>query len=233
MTRDEIIQKVKNKISDLEVEYHEIRKKLKYEQRKLFYLTDPTYFYPDRYYAKRIGRMRTWQKRIGKAFAEEYQIESMVDFGCGIGSFLEGALEGGAKKVRGFELVYDHAIKFAPEHMKKYLKYGNLGEPLDCGKWDCVISIEVAEHLLEEEADTYVDNIVNASNRLIILAASWGTDRFHFNPKQRDYWIGKFAVRGCNYSNKQNKELYELWDRVGGARYISQWDHLMIFTVDR
>lgn len=231
MDRQKLIQDIKDDIDKLEPEFYNIRNKLKHQRRKLLYLTDPNLFYSERYYSKRTRKLRSWQRKIGKALSNEFKITSMVDFGCGIGSFIEGALEGFANKVLGFELVYTHSIKHTPKHIKKYIKHANLGEPINCGKWDCVLSIEVAEHLLEEESDVFVENMINASSRLIILAASWGQNRYHFNPKKREYWIDKFVTRGCKYIDDENDKLYELWDRIGGARYISKWNHLIILSV--
>lgn len=251
MDRQKVIQETKDEIVKLKSEFYNFKNKhkqneddvelrvkfynKKYElrriRRKLQYLTDPQSFYPDKYYEKRIVKSRPWQKKIGKALSNEFKIMSMADFGCGIGSFVEGALEGVTIKALGLELIYNRSIKFTPKHIQEYIKYANLGEPINCGKWDCVLSIEVAEHLLEEEADIFVENIINASNRLIIISASWGDSKYHFNKKKREYWIKKFVDRGCKYIDKENEKLYELWDRAGGPAYVSYWKHLMMFNV--
>ena len=229
MSREAIIKGLEDDLVRYENDYQQSRVNLKITRRKLMYLKTPDEFYVEQFFSKRHAGMRKWEMKLGKALAERFKITSMVDFGCALGSYMEGALEGGCEKVLGFDLMYDSIMKWAPENMKPFIKHGNAGTPIECGKWDCVLSVEVAEHLIEEEADIFVDNLIKASSRLIIVTASNAGGRYHLNRQLREYWVGKFVMKGCKYSHKGSALLYRLWSKLGCPGYILR--HIMVFTI--
>lgn len=229
LTHLQLIKLYEDEMPRLEKNFKEARDRLKLARRKLIYLKKPIDFYPELFYSKRHVDMRIWEIKLGKALAECFKIQSMVDFGCGLGSYIEGALQGGCDKVLGIDLMYDTIMKYAPDNMKPFIKYGNAGEPVDCGKWDCVFSIETAEHLIEEEADTFVSNLINASSMLIVLSASLAGGRYHFNRQPKEYWIGKIVYKGPRYSHKKTNALRRLWAGLKCPSYIL--NNLMVFEI--
>ena len=216
-------------VKDLEIKFWNSRNNLKLLRRKFLYLNKPEDLYSDYNYWKRHGSMRNWEIKLGKSLAELYKIESIVDFGCGLGSYLEGTLLGGAKKVRGFDLLFNTTQEAIPEGIKQFISYGNAGLPIDCGKWDCAMSIEVAEHLVEEQADVFVDNLVRASSRLIVLTASNAGGKYHLNRQEKDYWVKKFINKGATYSPQDAENICVEWRKYGVPNYILR--NLMVFFV--
>ena len=215
-------------INEVEENIKLLSSRLRLEKKKLTYLKDPSRVYKDRFFEKRAGKMRKKQMRVGWHLTRDLKIKSMVDFGCGIGSYIEGAKRAGIDNVLGFELMSDFAIKYASDDIKDYIKQGNLYENIECGKWDCVLSIEVAEHIPKERANIFVDNLTNACNKMIILSASdtySGTG--HFNPQLKDYWISKIEIRGIKYSKDLTNKVCEIWRNAKGESYIIS--HLMVF----
>jgi len=180
------------------------------EVRKL-YAEDPLNIYSESYYARR-RKMREWEMGAGKALSQALKIKSMVDFGCALGSYLEGTLQANTKYVLGIDIGYDRFKEYVPPYMRRFMRAGNVGEPIDCGKWDCAFSIEVAEHLLPEEEDVFVDNVIKASSRLIVVTAAYSFSYLHINAGKRpDYWENKFIERGCELLPKHKKKLQEYW----------------------
>lgn len=58
------------------------------------------------------------------------------------------------------------------------------------------ISTEVAEHIEEEYADTFVDNLTNASDCILFSAAIPGQGgEHHVNEQWQSYWVKKFENR--------------------------------------
>lgn len=171
------------------------------------YREDPLNIYSKRYYCRRI-KMRDWEMRSGKILSDILNLESIIDFGCGLGSYLEGALEAKTKKILGIDIGADIARECIPERVREFIKKDHIGRKLDYGKWDCALSIEAAEHLLPEEEDVFVANMINASSRLIVLTAAYSFSYFHINAgKTREYWAKKFIDLGCKELMEEEKEL--------------------------
>lgn len=193
------------------------------------YFTAPEELYPDRFFEKRFKfRGRRW--RAGAALVKHFGLTSLVDFGCGTGSYLEGAMEAGLTRVLGIERL-EAAREYAPEGIRDYIRVGNVGQPFECGQWDCVLSVEVAEHLLPEEASYFVANTIRASTRLIVLTASDKYENTHFNPRPMEYWIGKYTLAGCRYLVDGTVELREAWRRAKALRHVRA--NLMVFEVPK
>jgi len=204
MNRAVLITKSREKIQSLEAE-------LCSERMRHTYLVDPTRLYSDVFFKKRTRLMRRRDQNLGKVFVEYFEVKSLVDFGCGLGPHLEGALLGGVKEVLGFEIGYEIAKKYISSVVKPFIKCEDVGERIECGTWDCSFSIEVAEHLLLEQADAFVDNLVRASKRLIIVSASRSSRGYHLNAQEREYWIDKFTEQGVIHDNGSLDELKVVW----------------------
>lgn len=197
--------------------------KNKLEQEIEMYKENPSQFYSDRFYSK-SRRCRPWQIAIGKMLAEKYDIQSAVDFGCGLGSYIDGIKQGGAKDVKGFEYMYDNAKKYIYPEVLPSVEYGDAMSKIDCGKFDCSMSIEVAEHILPEKTDTFIDNITNSSSRLIFFTAAYpgqgGTG--HINERKKEFWVDAISSRGFQLAEDGIKEIQlEISKLPFRSRYMS------------
>ena len=164
---------------------------------------------------KDILKAKRWQLPLGKKIAELYGFESVVDFGCASGYYLEGFHQGGAK-IRGFEYLLENSIDFMSDAIKPYVEQGNVMENIDCGKFDLSMSIEVAEHILPEKSDVFVTNLVNASNKYILLTAAppgqGGTG--HINEQPKEFWIDKIEAYGFKFSTEGVKKIQASFIKV-------------------
>jgi SAM-dependent methyltransferase len=73
-------------------------------------------------------------------------------------------------------------------------------DPLPGGPWDLIVCCEVAEHLEERFADTFIQNLTSFGDLVYITAAepnnggAWGLN--HVNEQPNSYWIDLFHKRG-------------------------------------
>lgn len=74
----------------------------------------------------------------------------------------------------------------------------DLGEHIGLNKrYDLAVSLEGAEHLSEEKSDTFVDNLIGASDHILFSAAVVGQGGdFHVNEQPLSYWKEKFHKKG-------------------------------------
>jgi len=120
---------------------------------------------------------------------------SVVDIGCGLGTFLYCFKQEGVKEVLGIDgpwadksMLYKHLSQ--DEFLEKDLeKEFHLDK-----EFDLVVSLEVAEHISAESADTFVSNLVS-SGKIILFSAAipYQGGQNHINEQWLTYWEVKFA----------------------------------------
>src|SRR5262249_16044265 len=125
--------------------------------------------------------------------------KSVVDVGCGIGTFLNVFLENGVNDVLGIDGAWvDRGQLYIDE---KYFVEADLEQPLKPGrKFDLAICLEVAEHLRPESADAFVEWLCSLSDTIVFSAAipGQGGDN-HLNEQPFEYWQNKFAVHDFHF----------------------------------
>jgi len=127
-----------------------------------------------------------------------YPINSVVDFGCGIGTWLKAFQNCGVNELLGLDGEWCNK-----ELLHKYLDEQNfktvdLEKPIHLDKqYDLVVSLEVAEHLQESAADSFVQSLVNAGKIIFFSAAIPYQGGFnHINEQWPLYWANKFRSYG-------------------------------------
>jgi SAM-dependent methyltransferase len=124
------------------------------------------------------------------------KVQSVLDIGCGTGTWLAAAQAHGVMDVLGVDGAYVNpkmlripAAQFRPYDLTQVLELNR--------HFDLVISLEVAEHLPESAAETLVDNLVRHGSIILFSAAVPGQGgTFHINEQWPGYWADLFAVRG-------------------------------------
>lgn len=132
-------------------------------------------------------------------------INSVVDFGCGMGEYAKYFKNNGIKKVSAYD-----------GNPNTYKLTDGFGEVLDLSnpfnldeKYDCVLSLEVGEHIPKEFEQIFIENLCNHSKKYILV--SWavigqGGDG-HVNCQNNDYIINEFHKRGYLFDNEISNEL--------------------------
>lgn len=123
---------------------------------------------------------------------------SVVDFGCGIGTFLHAFKQHGIQTVLGIDGEWTNADLVAKYLEETEFIHFDLNKHINLSsKFDLAISLEVAEHLPESAADTFVANLVGAANVVLFSAAiPKQGGQLHINEQWLTYWEEKFRNHG-------------------------------------
>lgn len=168
---------------------------------------------------------------------------SVLDVGCGLGAWLEVTKERGVGDVLGVDgpWIEQQRVRLASNEFQRH----DLERPLDLGRrFDLVISLEVAQHLHPECAESFVDSLVRHGDVVLFSAAVPGQGgNGHVNEQLQHYWAGLFgkhdyvpvdAVRPRVWLNRnvswwlqQNTVLYVRRELLAG------WPALQPLVVER
>ena len=145
--------------------------------------------------------------------------KSIVDIGCGNGSWLEAAKILGIKNVKGVDGIKADKNDLLIEEFEFLLH--DLTTPLALNKkFDLAISLEVAEHLPESASDTFIANICRHSDVVLFSAAIPNQGgQFHINEQWPEYWHLKFKVHGFFAYDILRQEF---WDHKNVLWWYSQ-----------
>jgi SAM-dependent methyltransferase len=147
--------------------------------------------YSSEFYSDRSGTLRS-AELIVPMVQELIGPKSVVDIGCGLGEFLSVFYSNGVSDILGIDgpWVDTQSLKIAVSHFQT----ANLEESLSLNrKFDVVISSEVAEHLPESKADTFVNSLTGLGEVILFSAAvplQGGT--MHINEQWPQYWAEIF-----------------------------------------
>lgn len=151
--------------------------------------------YGKSFYSSRDELTSYSANKILSIIAEHIAVTSVIDFGCGVGTWLKQAEVMGATNVVGVEGPWLQDNMFVSEGR---LFKRNFDNPIDFNEiFDLAISLEVAEHVKEANADIFLDSICRCSDHVLFGAAIKGQGgNGHINEQSQSYWINKFESRG-------------------------------------
>jgi SAM-dependent methyltransferase len=121
---------------------------------------------------------------------------SVLDVGCGTGTWLSEWSRAGVSDVVGIDGDYvDRTVLQVPAGR---FTPADLSQPFSLErKFDLVQSLEVAEHLDEACADTFVESLAAHGETILFSAAVPGQGgTHHVNEQWPSYWAEKFAKAG-------------------------------------
>jgi SAM-dependent methyltransferase len=126
---------------------------------------------------------------------EVFRPNSMLDVGCGQGTWSKTAMDLGIGDLIGVDGAWARSALAIPEDVFRSF---DLSCPFDLGRrFDLVISMEVGEHIPASCAVTFVNNLVCHSDAVVFSAAiplQGGTH--HLNERWPSYWTSIFMERG-------------------------------------
>lgn len=199
---------------------------LDFELQRVFSIEQNNYgsiyndnFYSDNRYGSVISGYHVLRKILDIVNAN-----SIVDFGCGTGTWLYAAKNLGVTEIYGIDGNYVNRslLMISNEEFAPY----NLEEPIFLLKrYDMAISLEVAEHLHESAAEQFVEGITKASDVILFSAAHPGQGGDgHINEQPFEYWQERFKAHG--YEHLEIRTLFkddweiEEWYRENIALYV-------------
>lgn len=124
------------------------------------------------------------------------RVRSVVDIGCGTGTWLRSFAESGLSDLAGCDGSYvDRSMLAIPPELFHAV---DLRAGFSVGRrFDLALSLEVAEHLPEACAPVFVRCLTDAAPAVLFSAAIPGQGGTgHLNEQWQDYWRGLFADHG-------------------------------------
>lgn len=136
-------------------------------------------------------------------YLNEYKTETIIDFGCGMGTYLENFHKNGFKNLIGLE-----GDPIRTDFVFDVLKQ-NLAHNFDLNKKGIVISLEVGEHIPQQYQNIFLDNLERHCKNLLII--SWAVRGQggvgHFNELNNDEIIPEIEKRGFELIEEDTKSI--------------------------
>lgn len=154
--------------------------------------------YDEQFYAQQKINSYNSASIILAHLFDQFRPNSIVDFGCGVGTWLAAArkLNSGNGFYLGLDGEWGDKEKLIPQGVDFLPK--DLSDPIHLDKrFDLAISLEVAEHLPKQSAPGFVESMTQSSDIVLFGAAVPGQGGVgHINEQFQSYWYRLFAERG-------------------------------------
>lgn len=183
--------------------------------------------YTSEFYDKqRAGSIRSAMEVLPVVFSL-FKPSSIVDFGCGVGTWLAAAKHYGVERCLGLEGPWVNGQALADATLE--IEETDLEQAVSLTeRFDLAMSLEVAEHLKPERAVGFVNDLCRASDIVLFSAAAPGADGDgHQNEQWASYWAEHFIRQ--DYvpldfirSAIQRNEKVEVWYRTNILLYVRQ-----------
>lgn len=178
------------------------------------------------YDRQREGSLRSAMEVLPVVFGL-FAPTSLVDFGCGVGTWLAAAKRHGVERCLGLEGPWVKSQALAEAGLE--IRDTDLEWPISLGEtFDLAMSLEVAEHLKPDRAATFVRDLCAASEIVLFSAAAPGDDGDgHQNEQPASYWAGHFIRHGyvpldfIRPAIRGNGNV-EIWYRTNMVLYVHQ-----------
>lgn len=157
--------------------------------------------------------------------------QSVIDVGCGLGTWLSVFEEFGIKDVFGID--GDHIDRSMLQIPHERFMAFDLKKPIQIDRYfELVVSLEVAEHLPIECAKTFVHSLTKLGPVILFSAAipfQGGTA--HLNEQWPDYWANYFNDNGYEAVDCLRKKVWQddkvEWWYAQNILLFSQKDYLV------
>jgi SAM-dependent methyltransferase len=181
------------------------------------------------YRARRTRTLHAAETVLGILF-DRFDLSSLIDVGCGTGTWLQAARVLGATRVVGIEGAWlpeelhdDPSLEIVKTDLEQAVAVPET--------FDLCVALEVAEHLSPQRAASFVDDLCQLSNRILFSAAipGQGGSR-HSNEQWQSYWAELFNRRGYVAMDLirpmvWNDASIPYWYRQNVLVYLRNGDH--------
>lgn len=140
-----------------------------------------------------------------------FKPKSVVDFGCGLGTWIKVFKDFGVEKVLGLDGKWVNKKKIESSVLEFFKESDLETEIVLEEKFDLAISLEVAEHLKKDSAENFVGNLVRSSDTIIFSAAiPFQGGQNHLNEQPLSYWVDLFDKHGFKFYDILRGRIWDL-----------------------
>ena len=152
--------------------------------------------------------------------------QSLIDVGCGPGTWLIAAQKMGVKEFIGVDGIEPDEVDFHVD--KKYFIEANLEEPWSVKKkFEVALCLEVAEHLSVDAGPTLISTLTSHSDWIFFSAAGPHQEgQHHINCQWPEYWQNLFNNAGYRCEDT-------IRSRIWTNERIEWWYRQNIFVAKR
>lgn len=177
--------------------------------------------YNKRYFDWHVTNTKKYIMESMEMLVDYFKPQSVIDYGCGCGFYLESALNKGVKDLKGYELS-QIALSYAHPSIKKYISIEDCGRLIPTKKYDMVICVEVVEHIKPEDTDNILTNLKNSLGGVLVFSAArigqGGTG--HINLRDRSFYVDWFEKNGLVADEELLNTVLYLWKDIDVPDYI-------------
>ncbi len=179
--------------------------------------------YSAAFYRRQQAGSRRSAKAVLPLVFQAVKPQSVVDVGCGVGTWLGTARELGAVRLAGYEGSW---VKSAGYDSSIEIREANLEHPLPVDEqFDLAICMEVAEHISPARSAGLVDDLTALAPNVLFGAAIPGQGGTgHVNEKWQSEWAELFARKGYGARDIVRPKVWwkggvEFWYRQNAILY--------------
>ena len=188
--------------------------------------------YDDRYFKWHRDHTRNYAIKNMDWYIKKFKPHSIIDYGCGIGAYLEAALANKITKIKGFDIGGDYVKKYTEKSVQPYIEYVDCTLQMSTGAYDCAISLETGEHIEPSASDQFVSNIASSTKKtgtILFSAAQPGQNGTgHINCQTKDFWKEKFKAHHFVCDQALTLLISREWSVQKAPEYIV--NNLIVFT---
>ncbi len=184
--------------------------------------------YQDNFFGFHLQDSINSAKEIIPIVSEYIRPTSVIDVGCGVGTWLSIWEKQGVNDVIGIDGSYAYSDDLLIEKDKFIIADLEKGFKV-ARQFDLVSCLEVAEHIKPENAESFIAAICCLGDIILFSAAVPGQEgTLHYNEQYPDYWINIFS--------KNNFTAYDcIRPKVWNNAKVSWWyrQNIMFFVRDK
>ena len=170
---------------------------------------EPLAYYSTEFFEGQSGGSRRSAERIVPLVMELVRPGSVIDIGCGVGTWLSVFREHGARRVLGVDGDYvdRQMLQIPAEDFRPF----DLTKPLRIEeRFDLAVSVEVGEHLPPQAAPTFVETLTLLAP-VVLFAASipYQGGVNHLNEQWPTYWQSLFATHSYEVIDCLRRHIWD------------------------
>ena len=191
--------KNQEKNSSSKIKTYPVQFPLEEKEKNISFTTKPSKeqinhkLYDQKFYNRQIDGSLKSAKEYIRYLSDLFNFKSVIDFGCGRGTWLKGFEEIGVNKLVGLDGFWNNQENMLSQ--KIIFKQTDLNKSIKIDeKFDLALSLEVAEHLEPSSSKLFIKSITSSSD-LIMFGAAFlaqpGTN--HINTRLHSFWAHIFS----------------------------------------